>query len=195
MNTKALWYLTRGSGVVALVLLSAAVILGLVTRNRWSSRQWPRFVIESLHRNVSLLAPVFLVIHIASSVLDKYVDIRWANAIIPFGAAYKPFWLGLGALSLDLFLAVAITSLIRVRLGHRMWRGVHWLAYGSWGLAIVHNLGVGSDRHQIWLLAINLAAIAGVTAALVWRVIAGARPSRLKPARPPVAAISGYQSR
>jgi predicted ferric reductase len=174
--------------VVALILLSAAVILGLVTRNRWASRRWPRFVVESLHRNVSLLSTVFMVIHIASSVVDKYVKIRWIDAVIPFGAAYKPFWLGMGALSLDMFLAVAVTSLVRVRLGYRVWRGVHWLAYACWGLAIVHNLGIGSDRHQTWLLAINLAAVTGVVAALAWRILAGGRQTR-----PAVA--SGRQTR
>jgi methionine sulfoxide reductase heme-binding subunit len=179
MNSKALWYLTRGSGVVALILLSAAVILGLVTRNRWASRRWPRFVVESLHRNISLLSTVFMVIHIASSVLDSYVKISWLDAVIPFGAAYKPFWLGMGALSLDIFLAVAITSLVRVRLGYRVWRGVHWLAYACWGLAIVHNLGIGSDRHQTWLLTINLVAIGGVATALAWRILSGPSPTRV----------------
>jgi predicted ferric reductase len=196
MNSKALWYLTRGSGVVALILLSAAVILGLVTRNRWSSRSWPRFVTESLHRNISLLSMVFMAIHIASSVLDKYVKIRWLDAVIPFGAAYKPLWLGIGALSFDLFLAVAITSLIRVRLGYRAWRGIHWLAYGCWALAIVHNLGVGSDRHQAWLLTINLVSITGVVAALGWRIFSAlSRPGPAIAARSVQSARSSARER
>jgi predicted ferric reductase len=180
MNSKALWYLTRGSGVVALILLSAAVILGLVTRTRWATQRWPRFVTGSLHRNISLLSIVFMVVHVASSVLDTYVNIRWIDAIVPFSAAYRPFWLGLGALSLDLFLAVALTSLVRARLGYRMWKAVHWMAYGCWVLAIVHNLGIGSDRHQTWLLIINLAAVTGVAAALGWRILIDtAGPGRL----------------
>jgi predicted ferric reductase len=159
------------------MVLSAAVILGLVTKTRWATQRWPRFVTGSLHRNISLLSIVFMVVHIASSVLDTYVNIRWMDAIVPFGGAYKPFWLGLGALSLDLFLAVALTSLFRARLGYRMWKGVHWMAYGCWVLAIAHNLGIGSDRHQTWLLIINLVAVTAVAAALGWRVLAATRPN------------------
>jgi predicted ferric reductase len=175
MNSKALWYLTRGSGIVSLILLTLAVLAGLLTVGRWSNRRWPRFVVEGLHRNLSLLAPVFLVIHIASSVLDSYVSIKWINAVVPFGASYKPFWLGLGALSLDAFIALIVTSLIRARLGYRGWRAVHWVAYGCFGLAVVHGLGIGSDRHQPWFLAINLAAVASVGLAVAWRVAGALR--------------------
>jgi methionine sulfoxide reductase heme-binding subunit len=170
MSSTALWYLTRGSGVVSLVLLTGAVLLGLFTAIRWSRANWPRFVIESMHRNLSLLSTVFLAVHIAGSVLDEYVSITWLNAFVPFRASYKPLWLGLGALSLDLLLAVAITSLIRVRLGYGAWRAVHWLSYACFGVAVAHGLGIGSDRHQTWFLAVNLAAVSSVGAALMWRV-------------------------
>jgi sulfoxide reductase heme-binding subunit YedZ len=171
MNSQALWYLTRGSGIVTLILLTVAVLAGLITAGRWSRVRWPRFVVEGLHRNISLLSSIFLVVHIASSVLDKYVSISWLNAVVPFGASYKPLYLGMGALSVDVFVAVALTSLIRVRLGYRSWRAVHWLAYGSWAFAIIHGLGIGSDRHQAWFLAINLGAVAAVALAAAWRFL------------------------
>jgi predicted ferric reductase len=171
MNDKALWYLTRGSGIVSLILLTLAVLAGIVTSTRWVRPRWPRFVMEGLHRNVSLLSTVFVVVHIASAVLDGYVSISWLDAVVPFGAAYKPLWLGLGALSLDLFLAIAVTSLLRARLGYRTWRSVHWLAYGCWGLALVHGFGAGSDRHQPWMLGLDLLAIAAVAVATAWRTL------------------------
>jgi methionine sulfoxide reductase heme-binding subunit len=171
MNEKALWYLTRGSGVVSLVLLTLAVLVGIVTSTRWVRPRWPRFVVEGLHRNVSLLSTVFVLVHIASAVLDGYVSIRWVDAVVPFQAAYKPLWLGLGALSLDVFLAIAVTSLLRARLGYRTWRGVHWLAYGCWGLALVHGLGAGSDRSQAWMLGLDLLAVVMVAVAAAWRAL------------------------
>jgi methionine sulfoxide reductase heme-binding subunit len=169
VNAKALWYLTRGSGIALLLLLTASVLLGILTSTKWARERWPRFVVEGLHRNLSLMSTVFLFVHIASAVVDSYVSIRWIDAIVPFGAAYKPFWLGIGALSLDLLAAVAITSLLRRRLTHRLWRRVHWMAYGSWALAVVHGLGIGSDRHQTWLLAMNVSAVGAVSAATIWR--------------------------
>jgi methionine sulfoxide reductase heme-binding subunit len=171
VSAKALWYLTRGSGIVSLILLTLAVLAGILTSTRWVKPRWPRFVVEALHRNLSLLSTVFVVVHIASAVLDGYVSIRWMDAMVPFGAAYKPLWLGLGALSLDAFLAIAVTSLLRVRLGYRTWRGVHWLAYGCWTLALVHGLGAGSDRNQAWMLGLDLVAVVSVGVATGWRLL------------------------
>lgn len=197
MNGKALWYLTRGSGIVTLILLSVAVLAGLLTTGRWARPRWPRFVVEGLHRNLSLLATVFLVVHIASAVIDGYVPIRWVDGVVPFGSAYKPILLGLGALAVDAFLAVAITSLVRRRLGYGAWRAVHWLAYGCWGLALVHGFLLGSDRHQPWMLAIDVASVGAVAAAAIWsRTNAGRRrPVSPLPAviTPRAAPIGGYR--
>jgi predicted ferric reductase len=170
VSSKALWYLTRGSGAVSLVLLTLALVLGILTSTRWARERWPRFVVEGLHRNIALLAPVFVGIHIASAVIDGYVPIRWIDAVVPFGAAYKPFWLGLGALALDVFVAVAVTSLVRVRLGYRAWRAVHWLGYACWVLALAHGIGSGSDRAQLWMLSLDLVAVAAVLGAVAWRL-------------------------
>jgi methionine sulfoxide reductase heme-binding subunit len=170
VSGKALWYLTRGSGAVSLVLLTLALVLGILTSSRWVRERWPRFVVEGLHRNLSLMATVFVGIHIISAVLDGYVPIHWIDAVVPFGAAYSPFWMGLGALALDIFVAVALTSLVRARLGYRAWRSVHWLAYACWGLAVAHGIGIGSDRAQLWMLTLDLVAIASVLGAVAWRV-------------------------
>ncbi|MBO0714005.1 MAG: ferric reductase-like transmembrane domain-containing protein [Acidimicrobiales bacterium] len=179
MSTKALWYLTRGSGIVSLLLLTAAVVLGLLTAGRFARERWPRFVVEGLHRNVSLLASLFLLIHIASSVLDGFVPIHWLDAVVPFGAAYRPFWLGLGALSLDVLVAVAATSLLRRHLGHRAWRAVHWSAYACWLLAMLHSFGAGSDSGQGWMILVYLACGAAVLGALAWRLAATAKGAAL----------------
>ncbi len=170
MSNKALWYLTRGSGAVILLLLTLALVLGILTSSRWVRERWPRFVVEGLHCNLSLMATVFVGIHITSAVLDGYVPIHWIDAVVPFGASYSPFWLGLGALALDIFAAVALTSLVRARLGYRAWRSVHWLAYACWVLAVAHGIGIGSDRAQLWMLTLDLVAIASVLGAVAWRV-------------------------
>jgi len=170
-NTKALWYLTRGSGIVSLLLLTVSTVLGITTALRWASRRWPRFIIEGLHKNASLLAVVFLAIHIVTAIADGYVPIRWIDAVLPFGSQYRPFWLGLGALAFDLMLAVIITSLLRVRIGHRVWRAVHWMAYALWPIAVIHGLGTGSDSTQPWMLVIDVACIAAVAAAVFARFV------------------------
>ncbi|MBV9410500.1 MAG: ferric reductase-like transmembrane domain-containing protein [Acidimicrobiia bacterium] len=169
-NARVLWYVTRGSGVVTLLLLTAAVVLGVVTSVRWSSPTWPRFVIEWFHRNVSLVVLVFLAIHVGSAVIDGFVPLRWIDVVIPFGSGYKPLWTGLGAVAFDLLIAIVVTSLLRVRVGYRAWRWVHWAAYACWPLAVVHSLGNGSDRAHGWLLPVEGVVTAVLLWAVVWRV-------------------------
>jgi DMSO/TMAO reductase YedYZ heme-binding membrane subunit len=167
---SAYWYLTRASGTVALVLLTVALVLGMVNVARVSGRRWPRFVIDGIHRRVSLLAVAFLVVHIITAVLDSFAPIGLLDAVIPFHGAYRPFWLGLGALAFDLLIAVAITSVARARFGHRAWRAVHWLAYACWPIAVLHGLGTGSDTKQTWLLMIVGVCVCVGLAAMISRL-------------------------
>jgi methionine sulfoxide reductase heme-binding subunit len=172
---SAYWYLTRATGAVALLLLTLAVALGVLDVRRWRSPRWPRFLVGSLHRSVSLVAMVFLALHILTSVLDSFASISLADAFVPFAGSYRPLWLGLGALSLDLLLAVTITSMLRRRVGYRGWRAIHWLAYASWPVALLHSFGTGSDVKQAWFLVGGVACLGVVLAAVLVRVISGWR--------------------
>ncbi|HMH46410.1 MAG TPA: ferric reductase-like transmembrane domain-containing protein [Solirubrobacteraceae bacterium] len=167
------WYLTRSTGGVALLLLTAAIVLGVLDVQRFSTPQWPRFVVDSLHRNVSLLAMAFLALHILTSVLDSFAPISLIDALIPFGGSYRPFWLGLGAVSFDMLVAVTITSLLRQRMGYATWRAIHWLTYASWPIALLHGFGTGSDVQATWLLALSIGCLLLVLAAVLARVLSG----------------------
>jgi len=167
------WYLTRGSGVVTLLLVTLSVCLGVLTTVRWRSDRTPRFVIAGLHRNVTLLAVAFLAVHVVTTIADGYTPIGLRDAVVPFISAYRPIWLGLGTLACDLLIAVVLTSLLRARIGYRTWRTTHWLAYCSWPLALVHSLGTGSDARSGWLAALALCSIAAVAASVLVRVARG----------------------
>ncbi len=167
---SALWYLTRATGAVTLVLLTGSVVLGVANIGRLQGAGWPRFVIEGVHRNISLLAIAVLFVHIATSVLDPFAGIHLIDAVVPLTASYRPLWLGLGALASDLLLAIAITSLVRRHLGHGVWRATHWLAYLCWPVAVLHTVGTGSDVKQVWLLALTAACVVAVIVAVWARV-------------------------
>jgi DMSO/TMAO reductase YedYZ heme-binding membrane subunit len=168
-----LWYLTRSAGAVSLLLLTGSTVLGVMATVRWRSERWPRFVTSGLHRNLSLLALAFLVVHIVSAVADGFAPIGWLDSVIPFHGTYRSVWLGLGAVAFDLLLALLITSAVRQRLGYPAWRVVHWLAYGCWGLAVVHGLGTGTDPKATWMQVVIIVCIGAVIVAIWWRVLAG----------------------
>jgi sulfoxide reductase heme-binding subunit YedZ len=165
-----LWYATRATGVVALLLLTAAVVLGVLSTVRWRSGRMPRFLVGGLHRNVTLIAIAFVVVHVVTTVADGYAPVGWRDAVIPFVSPYRRLWLGLGTVAFDLLLALVITSLLRTRLGFRMWRAVHWLAYASWPIALMHSFGTGSDARLGWMAFIGFASFALVAASVLVRV-------------------------
>lgn len=189
LGPTAYWYLARGTGAVSLVLLTASVVLGILGSVRFAAApRWPRFAVDAVHRDVSLLVIVVLAIHIITSVLDGFAPITLLDGVIPFVTPYRPLWMGLGTLAFDLLLAIAITSLIRRRLGYRTWRAVHWLAYASWPVAVLHGLGTGSDVKQWWMLGLTVVCIVAVLVA-VWTRIAQASP-RQSGLRAPATALT-----
>lgn len=173
VGPSAYWYLTRSTGVVALVLLTVTVVIGVLDVARVGGPTWPRFVVDGIHRTGALLAVVFLGVHIVTAVLDSFAPISLVNAFVPFTGSYRPIWLGLGALASDLLLAIVVTSLLRRRLGHRAWRATHWLAYASWPIAVIHGYGTGSDVRQAWLEWTNAACVLVVLAAVLARAAIG----------------------
>lgn len=167
---SAYWYATRGAGVVALLLLTASLVMGVVDLSRWQSERWPRFLLDGLHRTVSLLAVAVVAIHVLTTVADGFTSVGLKDSVIPFAATYRRLWLGFGTLAFDLLLAVAVTSVLRRRFGHRAWRAVHWAAYACWPLALIHGLGSGTDTPLPWMLLLSAGCLLAVLVAVGWRV-------------------------
>jgi DMSO/TMAO reductase YedYZ heme-binding membrane subunit len=188
MSSTSLWYATRATGIMALILLTLTMVLGMTTTTRARARNWPGFAQQELHRRISMIAVVFLGIHVLTSVLDTFVTISWAAVVIPFTSSYGRIWVGVGAVSLDLMLAVFVTSLLRARIRPGTWRAVHWLAYLSWPLALAHTFGMGTDAGEGWVIVLGVVCVAAVGAALAWRL---RRASRQATARTAHASVSG----
>ena len=172
-SSQWLWYSTRATGLVALVLLTASVVIGVLTSVRFGTGNWPRFTFQDLHRRVSLLAVVFVGLHVVTTVSDSFAPIGWLAVVVPFTSPYRRLWLSFGTISVDLLLAVTISSLLRQRINPRTWRALHWLAYASWPLAVVHGLGTGTDPHLGWVIVLVVGCVAAVLGALAWRLASG----------------------
>jgi sulfoxide reductase heme-binding subunit YedZ len=170
VNNTVLWYTTRGAGAVTLVLLSAVVVLGILSVLRVQSTSWPRFLTVGLHRNLALMTLVFLALHIVTAVVDPFTHLGWLAAIVPFSSYYRTLWLGLGTIAFELMLAIVVTSLVRGLIGQVAWRLVHWLSYASWPIAVVHGAGTGTDAWSGWLFAIQAICVVSVLAAVGYRL-------------------------
>ena len=171
MTTPVLWYLNRGTGIGLLVVFSLTVVLGVLATGRRATPLWPRFVTQGLHRTLAALSVLLLLAHAVTAVVDEYVDIRWWQAVVPFGATYEPLWLGLGALALDLTLVIAATSMARGRLSHRVWFAVHRTTYRAGAGGVVPRVGLGTESAHRGMVALTLACVVAVVVAAVARVV------------------------
>lgn len=188
----ALWYASRATGVVCLVLFSLVAILGILVNRQGRLPGLPRFAVTGLHRNLSLLTVAFLGIHIVTAIADGYVDIPWFSTIVPFTSGYERLWIGLGTVTVDLFAAVLVTSLLRDRLTPSVWRAVHWLSYVSYPVVVVHSMGASKDLRSGWLLALTMATVFAVVTAIAYRVL-DARAAVARPGRVPQQLVRAEQ--
>jgi sulfoxide reductase heme-binding subunit YedZ len=174
-SSTVAWYASRATGVVALLLMTAVVLLGLVVTRQGRLPGLPRFAVTGLHRNLSLVAVVFVALHVLTAITDTYVHIPLAAAVIPLASSYERLWIGLGAVSLDITIALIVTSLLRRHLSRRLWRAVHLLAYASWPVAWLHSITSSTDLRRGWMFLMAVACALLVMAAVGWRLSAASR--------------------
>jgi predicted ferric reductase len=171
-----LWYTTRATGLVALVLFTVVVCLGTFVSNRVGGTTVGRFELNELHRSVSMVAMAFLVLHILTTVLDSYVPTGWLSTVIPMTSSYKRVDVAIGAVAFDLILAVWASSLMKTRIANGSWRFIHWFSWLAFVAALVHGLLIGTDgRSGIGLAVVVTCAVAVFVTAL-WRYVK--RPTR-----------------
>ena len=168
---ELLWFVSRATGTVSIVLLTAVLVLGALTAGR-RSRAPSQAVVVGLHRSLALGTSAFLLAHIATAILETYVSIDWISAVVPFTSGYRPLWVGLGTLAFDLLLAVVATSVLRHRLSPRVWRSVHLTAFALWPMALVHGYAMGTSAEPL-LRAVPVACAVVGGLALTWRALAG----------------------
>lgn len=166
-----LWYLSRATGVAALALFTVVLVLGMLLSGQRRLTARGQAIAMGVHRSLSLGSVAFLVVHILSAELDSYVHIGWLASVVPFVSGYERTWMALGTLSVDILLAVVVTSWLRTRLSRRTWRWVHLTSYASWPVAIVHSYALGTANEPVLRGLTVSCAIVGA-AAVVWRVFA-----------------------
>jgi sulfoxide reductase heme-binding subunit YedZ len=170
---SALWALGRGTGVVALVMFTVSLVLGIMTRSGRAALGVGRFGLSELHRTAALTGTALIVLHVGALFFDPFAQLRLVDFVVPFLGSYRPIWLGLGTLAVDVLLVVTVVSLLRERVGPRVFRAVHWTTYALWPMALVHALGNGSDNGTAWLRAVAGVCTAAVGVAIAWRVSEG----------------------
>jgi sulfoxide reductase heme-binding subunit YedZ len=170
------WYLIRATGIVAYLLLTAAVALGLGLAGRERIDRWPRFALTDIHRFVGLLVGLFVSLHLVTLAIDSFLPFSVGQIVVPFASSYRPLWTALGIVGAELLLALAITNRLRHHMPYRLWRLAHYLNFAVWAAATAHGIGAGSDSGAGWNILLYTTSVA-LVAGLVARRIARAQDS------------------
>jgi methionine sulfoxide reductase heme-binding subunit len=174
--SPTVWYTARSAGIVAYLLLSSSVVLGLSMSAR-ASFPWPRFAVEESHRFLTIVTAVFITLHGASLLLDKVSPISLGQELVPFASSYRPFAVGLGIVAAELMAAIGVTNALRKKIPHRFWRRAHYLTIAVWLSATAHGLLAGTDRADPWFLALVAMAVASVGLGFLARFARQAAPA------------------
>lgn len=170
MNTQVWWFVTRASGIVAWVLLTATVLWGILLPAKLFPKQRPAWILD-LHRWMAGLAIGFTAVHLGSLVADNYLHFGVAELLVPGQSDYKTIAVALGIVAMWLLVIVEVTSLARKRMPRRAWHAVHLLSYATFMLTSLHGVLAGTDAQSPLFLATTIAAVVSVVFATIYRVV------------------------
>jgi len=167
------WEVARVGGIVAYLLVSGSVVVGMLVSLKLRSSRWPRWVTTELHRYLTSLALVFTAIHGLAVWIDPFTAFTPAEVLIPFASHYRPVWIALGIIAGYLVLAVWASEYVRARIGYAWWRRLHFGAFAVFALATLHGIATGSDTATPWGLALYAIPVGSVVVLMAWRLLAG----------------------
>jgi DMSO/TMAO reductase YedYZ heme-binding membrane subunit len=173
MSSHLWWYVARAGGLVAWGLVVASCTWGLLHALRTFGRRPSPAWMLSTHRYLSMLAIVFVGVHVVALLADSYVQFSLGDVLVPLASSWHPVAVGWGVVAMYLLVAVEVTSLVRARLSPKVWRGVHMLSYVLLGLVTIHLLTAGTDAADLLpttsIVLIAVATVFGVAMLLTWR--------------------------
>ena len=171
------WILARVAGLSAFAALSISLLSGLSLRTGVLDWLGSNRALRSLHEYTTLLWMPLGGLHIVALLLDQTSRVRLVDVIVPFQMPYGTLAIGLGTITFEVFLLVAITGLLKRRMNSQAWQWVHRLSYVAFGLLFVHALLGGSDFGDPAVSALAWATAGLLVVITAARVIWGRLPA------------------
>lgn len=171
VNEQLWWYVARSGGIVAMVLIVASVVWGLLLSSKYLQGGPKPKGLLNIHRFLGGLSVIFTGIHLVALWLDSYVTFTLADLLVPFASAWKPAEVAAGVVAFWLLLAVQGTSLMMKRLPRHLWKWIHLGSYALLPLGLLHAITAGTDAGQTWFRFGAAGMIGLVTWLTAWRAI------------------------
>lgn len=165
------WLVSRAAGIIALVLISLSVVMGLAMATKVVRRPALKRVVNKMHEHVALTALMALAVHGLSLLGDPWLHPGWRGIAVPFAMSYRPLFTGLGISGGYVALLLGPSFYLRRRIGPRRWRKLHSLIVLAWLLSAAHAIGAGSDGRKLWLEAIVVSPVVPIVYLLMVRIL------------------------
>ncbi len=171
------WYTSRAAGILAWIMLSASVIVGMTLSTR-DSRILPTGWPIDLHRFLSSVSLLFLSIHMLALIPDNFVDFGVPELLVPLASTWQPWAVAWGIVAFWLVVTVEVTSLLRKRIPTRLWRAIHVSSFLVWLAATVHLFMAGTDVSEVGFRITQVVVIGAVSVLFVRRLVVARRRLR-----------------
>lgn len=185
LESQGWWLASRASGVVALVLVTFSVGIGLAMAGKVMRGPGLSRKLMALHEHTALAGLIAIAVHGIALMGDSWLKPGVAGVTVPFVLAYKPFFTSLGIVAGYLALLLGLSFYLRQRIGAKLWRKAHRATVAVWALGLIHAIGAGSDATAIWFRWWVIATTPLIGGLLVIRVLESRAPKEAAPAKAP----------
>ena len=144
------WLASRASGLVALVLVTVSVFLGLMMAGKVMRRPGLSKKLMAVHEQTALAGLVAIAVHGIALLGDPWLHPGVAGVAVPFALGFKTLFTGLGVIAGYLAALLGLSYYVRRRIGAKLWRKAHRATVVVYLLGLVHALGAGSDASTVW---------------------------------------------
>jgi methionine sulfoxide reductase heme-binding subunit len=183
MNPQVWWYVARASGIVAWLLITAAVLWGiLLSTDLFPKHRRPAWILD-VHRGLGGLSVVMLATHLGALVADNYVHFDIVDLVVPFASDWKTWQVALGVCAFWGIVLVEATSLAMKHLPKALWRGVHFTSCATFLLASLHGTFAGTDATNRMYMATSIGTTVALIAAVTYRIMNRHSADRTPPSR------------
>ncbi|HMJ32592.1 MAG TPA: hypothetical protein VK501_01645 [Baekduia sp.] len=177
------WLASRASGLVALALLSTAVLAGLMLGGKLARRPGLARALRTTHEHTAVAGLIAVGVHGATLLGDAYLRPGLSGVLLPGAIDYRPLGVGLGIIAGYLAAALGLSFPLRRRIGQRRWLIAHRFTLVAYGMAVAHTLMAGTDAGSAWVFWPVLGSVAAVLALTGARVAGGRHAEALTQAR------------
>ena len=172
------WYIIRGSGIAAFVLLSVSLLWGLMVSSKVFGRAVKAKGLQWLHESLGLAALAATVVHVVALSMDEFIDFTWVDILVPGMAEWRPLPTTLGVVALWSLAVVSLSFYAKRWIGQGAWRSIHFLSFGVFAAALLHGVFAGTDTSNPYIVMMYVAATAAVVLLTAIRVIGAREPAR-----------------